>query len=63
MPDLSLAATPASEDFANALLICDAWASPELSDTETAVAFQSVAGLVRRAMAKLGVGSGETPQP
>lgn len=37
----------------NALMIADAWASPDLSDAETGRAFEAVARLVRHALAQL----------
>ena len=45
---------PPIEDLRNCLMIAEAWESPELSDSETQVAFGSVARLVRHALEGLG---------
>lgn len=50
MPNVTPIQQPPVEDLRNGLMICEAWESPELSDSETAVAFASVARLIRHAI-------------
>ena len=54
MTDVTPLVQPPIEDLRNALMIAEAWGSPDLSDAETQVAFESVARLLRHALAQLG---------